>query len=343
MGRLSVLSETSITSQKELVSTTLVYDKCIYKAMILTYSAVANLLGDQLFSQLDEKMITRALQVEEREGFTFSEMATLACLYMAINKSAVEVLNKPAETDNQKKRLKGRMRLIKTWLFSQEYRDSLFRALADLLALFNEKEYTLLMESHCRDYWLPEDKQGLKYIDYAMRKHSTIKIEHKGKVDEIPVLRLRLPPIDLQRGDTDVTMKQWAEIMRKCRSENMQVKLYQEFFHTILPVAEWISDGTIPKRLLEIDVADIEVQKIDLKPYILASEKRGKIIRKHVEMQDSTAYVIDRTVYRTAEKIAAVLDAYIDAVIASVGDFLSCLPETAIAGNVPILEYLKKI
>lgn len=82
---------------------------------------------------------------------------------------------------------------------------------------------------------------------------------------------------------------------------------------------------------------------INLKPYIIRSEKRGAITRQRAAQNDDAMYIVDRYVYLVAEKIASVLDTYVDAVIISVVDFLNCLPESRIAGDELLIDYLKRI
>lgn len=322
------------TLNSDLLSEPKIYDHRIHTAMIASYSAVSDMIGDSLFNKLDAAQMARALQAEGRTDlkekricFSFSEFAMFTCLYMALNRASLDALNSPIEKETQKKRLKGRMKKIKYWLFSVELHDALVRTLLDLFVNFNEEKYALLIDKHLRDFWLPAEKRHIKYFDYAEKKGYFLTspwTKHNGEEENV----------ELTSFKTD------SQFMQNFTIENIQVQVYQQFFYELLPVIAMISEGIVPKGLIQ---PGTEEGPIALKPYLLKSNKIDRISKKHIEKQRDTVYVISPCEYLLAEKASNVLETYIAAVIRSVVSFLECLPEAEISGNKTFMEYLENI
>ena len=313
-----------------------IYDERIYEIMISTYREIAEAVGDHLFNKLDEKKIVRALEIEGRgklEKFSFSEFAMYVCLYMAINRSSVEVLNKAVETANQKKRLKGRLKRIKKWLFSDEIRISLIKTLLDITARINEEEYALLMEKHCRDYWLPDEKRHIRNLDRAMQQKYALTsprvIWQSDGQDE--------------GTEIDADLKN-DKIWQNFVIENKQVQIYQEFFYSVVPVVELIAEGVLPRNLvLTKETIDENAEVLDVGPYFLKAERVGRITKEWIKRRMRGTYTISWSTYYVANEVYQAIDTYIDSIVKSVVIFLECLPEAEVAGNKTLLEYLTSL
>ena len=333
-----------------------VFDKCIATSMASTYLSIADMIGDRFFKTYPTNKIVRALSIEERSALSFSEFATYVCLYMALNRSSLEVLNKPITKESQKKRLRGRFRKIKDCLDSTALRDSLVAELVDLLAEANENEYARLMEGHCREYWLPEEKCGLKYLNYAMEKHhldfpdikiggkrlfGTLEIIREGKREIIPVVHVRVKKENEPTNSDEIECEKAVDTWRKCRLENEKIQLFKQFFFVVLPVAEMMVQGIVPRNIsAEGKTADNKM--IALKQYIVQSPKVNPITKEYVKRKNVNDYVISIEEYLLAARTATVLERYVYSVIESVVDFLECLPESSISGEKTLAEYLSK-
>ena len=355
--RLMTDQSEDILNNAQLLVAPKIYDKYIYDVMISTYGSVANLVGDTLFNKLDKSYTKRALQIEERSALSFSEFVMYTCLYMAVNRASVKVLNTPVEKVNLK-RLKGRMRSIKEWLFSQELHNALFRTLTDLLAEYNEEKYTPLIEKHYREYWLPKDKRSLRNLNYAIKKHvlefpnimwkgkslfrETI-LECEGKLVSIPTIICRVLKKGESFSENNIPDEYAAKVLHDFNVENNQARIYQDFFYQVLPIAELISKEVVPKGLQRTSQDTSGNFMVDLKPYIIDSPKMDRITKEHIKRSNSDALTVSQTIYHIAEKVCEVLDTYIDSTIVSVITLLECLPESGIAGENTLLEYFKMI
>ena len=330
-----------------------IYDGHLHDAMAMTYSTISNMIGDSLFNKLERTRVVRALQLEERKEcmndkahISFSEFTMFTCLYMALNRASVDALNKNTETANYRKRLKGRLRQIKKWLFSEQLRDVLVRTILDLLVEFNKDQYRLLLDKHCREYWLPEEKRHIKYLDYAEKQKYFLhapRIVYQGKqllrdndsskeenVEGIPLVKLLC-----NRYQCDE-----EECIESFMFENDQLQMYQEFFFNVLPVITMISENFVPKGIVQMDET---IKQVNLQPYLINADKLDRITKEHIKRQKAQEYTVCSKTYQIAERVCGVIDTYVDAVICSVGRFLECLPESNVRGTKTLLEYLESI
>ena len=344
----------------EILAKPKIYDDCIGSAMVTTYSAVSDIIWDLLFNKLGATNIKRALQAEtridrlsNRQCFSFTEFAMFVCLYMALNRASVDVLNRPMETANQKRKLKGRMQRIKQWLVSDELRDSLVKTFVDLVAEFNEEKYSVLIDKHVRDYWLSGEKRHLKYLDYAKEQRylEVPRIKYRGKAliceteamnfeDGAPLVTVKWKETTPENEGENIPSDKLEQLIYDFSIENDRVQVYQEFFLHVLPVAQMMSLRIVPKDLLETDKTKKE---FDLRFYLMRSNKTDKITAEHLRRQDAQSYVIAIDEYQLANKVSDVIDIYIDAVLSSVVTFLECLPEANIAGEKTLQEYFNSL
>lgn len=329
-----------------------IYDEHIYEAMAKSYGSISDSIGDVLFRKLNHTNVVRALQIENRKEendkvfFTFSEFIMYTCLYMALNRSSVTVLNKYTDTVNYKKRLKGRMQKIKHFLYSEQFRYATVRTLLDLFAKYNEEKYHLLLEKHLREHWLPEAKRHMKYFDYADKKNYFLKsprITYRGKElfnnDENLIKEsagnVRLMKLLYNKYEDDEYERVQSFVL-----EYSQVQIYEEFFYNVLPVVTMISEGIVPKGLVKTNE---QVHGIELYQHIVNSSKLDRITKEHIKRSNAQEYTVHPNTYRVAEKLCEIIDTYIDAVICSVVNFLEYLPESKIKGEKNLLEYFKDI
>ena len=359
--RLTLDPETERKLNHNILLEPKVYEERIYDVMARTYATVADMVGDQFFNTLDVDMITRSLQIETRDDrlkdricFSFSEFAMYVSLYMALNRASVEALHNRNKTDSVKKRMKGRIQLIRQWLYSDELRDALVRTFLNIMAAFNEEKYKLLLDKHLRDYWLPDEKSDLKYLQYAADQNYFLKFP-KINFNGTNILE-NLDAIirgggDLARGhdlynaankddDDGSVIKKETEIrVHDLIVENTQVQVYQAFFHGIIPTVSMLLMRIVPKDILE---SDTDAKKVDLLPYLLNSNKIDRLSLTQIKRQEAQNYIVSAVEYQLARMVCSVIDTYIDAVIDSVSCFLECLPESDLVGKEKFHEWLAR-
>ena len=357
LKRLLVTPDETMPNNAQLLSLPKIYDKFLFESMVSTYGSVAPMLGDHLFGKLNKSHVIRSLQgIEDRKHFSYPEFVLLTCLYMSISKSAVNVLNEPAETPNKKRRLKGRMRKIKECLFSEAFHYSLFRTLTDLIAKFRVDEYTALLDKHCRDYWLPPEKRELRNLPYALSKRyflnfpnftypyanivQEITYEADCKIISTHILPAHNNNSEASPSEECLTNETIGELAHTFNVEYNKVQLYQDFYFCVLPLAELISKGVVPKNLAQHNV-DETTTYLNLSSFILASDEIDPITQENVKRNSDT--IISLKMYCIALKVCEVLDAYVGATIESAITFLECLPEAGIAGKHTLLEYFNTL
>lgn len=351
--RLTINPDENNSTNSDILTEPKVYDEHIYDMMAMTYGRISDLIGDSLFNKLGRVNVVRALQIEGRKEkqndkvfFSFSEFTMFTCLYMALNRASVGALNKHTETANYKKRLKGRMRQIKQWLFSEQLRDALVRTLLDLLTKFNEEKYSLLLDKHLRDHWLPEEKRHIKYLDYAEKKAyflQTPRITYQGRQllkEEGRNEKEIIVSFPIKKLIGDGCERDEYDRIRSFLLENKQVQMHEQFFCNVLPVVTMISEGLVPKGLVQ---GNEQIKEIELQPYLLSATKLDRITKAYVKRQRAQVYTIHPNTYQVAEKVCEVINTYVDAAICSVGRFLECLPESRIRGEKDLLVYFEEI
>lgn len=357
LKRLLVGQDVPDHNSAQLLSLPKIYVTVLFESMVSTYGSIASRIGDRMFSKLDKSLVIRSIKgIEERDKFSFQEFALLSCLYMTISKSSVNVLNETADTPNKKKRLKGRMRKIKACLFSPEFRDSLFRTLTDLLAKFKENEYAELIDKHYRDYWLPTQKRELRNLNYAFEQGYVLKFpnatypytnhfeEIKSDTDHkkafVPIIPITITKKGTSFPGESLTLETVGKLMHTFNIEYTKVQLFQDFYYSILPLAEYISIGVLPKNLNHCNYNE-DPACINLTRYLLDSNKIDRITKENLKRKP--ADLISWEMYYLALKVCEILDTYIDTTIASTIQFLECLPEADIAGENTLLEYFNTI
>lgn len=321
-----------------------VFDKKLSEAMVLTFKAVSELLGDEDFAScipsnhlrimgIDEsesrpmkrrnrskRRIKRAISPKNfgdvspnkvRNGYAFPEYATLCCLYAAIHSSAIKKLNSPVETENQVKRAKPRMNKIREVLFSEEYHRAITRTVFDLLASTFEDDYNALSISHFSTFWLDPQKKDLKTLKYALENHT------------------------MDSPNSDALNS--AEAVARFAEEYRRLEFMDYTFEVICPIAEAIVIGALPTGLLP-DIKD----KISLQDYLLETPAIDSVTKDHIRSQDKSNYYVYFRNYAVAEKVGEVVTAFVEATKRSVVMLLECLPDAAVAGENGLWDYFNK-
>ncbi|MBR4290256.1 MAG: hypothetical protein IKT52_06425 [Oscillospiraceae bacterium] len=285
------------------------FDYQLYRSMARSYQCLAAYTGDDILLNAPEGQLAKSVSIMDRNGFSFVELATIACIFLAIQGRSIKKINSPVLTENERKRAVPRLKKMAKILKSMEFRDCLLMLLIDLVGEYHEKEQGDLVYRHLRDFFLPEDKRSLKTAKYA--------VEHFGH--------------KIQPG-SGITEEEWASIdnstIQRFLQENDTISLTQWFFFMIVPVADAIAGGIIPEEAVDALVEQQEV--IDIREVLLNSDRLTFDLRLHLNNSSSENYRIEVEDLIISRKVANAFTAYLDAVCREVLTLLSCLPEMKI-------------
>ena len=320
-----------------------IYDSILQESMVKTYNnVVAEPLnipkihtivtkkwlerGFENIEPMDNSVITPygyTLDIfsEKRSKLTLSEIVMYAGLCLTTRSRAVNTLNKQVESAVDRRRAQKWFERYRACIRSENMHDAILRCIVSFIKEDVFRPYKKIREAHLREFWLDEKYKNRKDSEKALIAQKNYDIHY----------------------ETDAKLLEGIEQLG-------EINTIEVLCGEILPLAEFISLGVIPKdvRFITIEENHVDGRKIkeeketdtiDMISFLRKAPKPYSIDNK-VYGDISYKYMVYKGYYKMAIEVAEYIDVLIDAIIAEVGKILSCLLEASIIEQGNVSDFL---
>lgn len=268
----------------------------IERSMLDTSDQKLNLIEDITDYSLPNAGYTLPLTSMERSALTFVECAVLSCIYSTFYRQAVPTLNRPLETESQKKRARGRFKKAIEIVYSKDFYISLCRTALDIVT----------------DFCLPED------MDKLHERAENYRLSKDVAPNTSPVKKHLKKPHEASLISTFIAIYLSHRVFPV--AELILMEVFPNNESTVL-------DG---KCLSDLDTAFLQAQDVTTPSLDFSNNvKTSKIISKATKknLDENEVYKVSQIAYWLACKVADAIGAYITQVQHSVIELLRSLPE----------------